>query len=122
VRYLLAIFVLLVACSKPALEPDGCPKDLSGAVGKSCDIEGKGCSGGSQMRMISCSHGKWAELEMAPPPQNADPCPPNPAAAVGTPCGIDGKICTGGSDVRMLQCSGGKWNELNSPPMPKSSK
>jgi len=52
-----------------------CPKDLSGSVGKSCPSNGQICSPSSgAVRMISCSGGKWVELNAPPPP----PPPPPP--------------------------------------------
>lgn len=68
---LVALFIAVLGCSKGAadVQADGCPKDLSGSVGKSCSQDGKSCSGGSQVRMIMCSNGKWTEFNMPPMPQ-----------------------------------------------------
>jgi hypothetical protein len=63
--------VAAIACSKsPAdVQADGCPKDLPGANGLACSQEGKTCSGGSDVRMLMCSKGKWTELNLPPMPQ-----------------------------------------------------
>lgn len=69
---LVLVVVAALGCSKsPAADvpADGCPKDLSGSNGKRCSQEGKTCSGGSQVRMLMCSNGKWTELNMPPMPQ-----------------------------------------------------
>lgn len=78
---LLLVTIALVGCSKPAQEvqADGCPKDLIGAQGASCKDEGKTCSGGSNVRLIMCSNGKWVEMNMPPmgrpPPAPASSAP-----------------------------------------------
>jgi hypothetical protein len=53
----------------PPPPPSGdCPSDLLAAVGSACSQDGKSCSGGSSMRLIMCSKGKWVEMAIAPPP------------------------------------------------------
>ncbi len=86
----------IMECS-PAAEPDckcgspkcvtgvwecprscGCPADLAGAVGTSCDQEGESCGGSACTNscefcnIIQCSAGVWTQLEVFPDPNCGD--------------------------------------------------
>ena len=50
---------------------DGCPEDLLAAIGKPCREDGKLCSMKDEpdpRRMLSCTGGHWAELNIPPGP------------------------------------------------------
>lgn len=93
-RLTVVIAVLLVACSKAASAPgsavklleDGCPDDLLAAQGAACREEGKTCPTGRQdlRRLVMCSGGHWAELNVPPLPHSETPPPPS-AVAPQTP-------------------------------------
>lgn len=77
---LLVAFGLTVApmaCgTRVPVAADGCPKDLLGAQGSSCEPDGKTCglTSGQTTHFLMCSRGKWTEF-------NAPPMPPPPASA-----------------------------------------
>ncbi len=65
------LLIATAACAKPpALDADGCPKDLTAAQGVSCSDPGKTCGGNPSgyTHLLVCSDGKWVEMEAPPPP------------------------------------------------------
>ena len=61
------------ATTAPTTDPPGeeaCPTDLQAAIGTSCHIDGKTCTGGQTQftHLVMCSSGKWVEMEAPPPP------------------------------------------------------
>ncbi|MBL8950176.1 MAG: hypothetical protein JNK82_05330 [Myxococcaceae bacterium] len=63
----LLLLLLLLSCAR-RLDSNGCPIDLLAAVGSDCSADGKVCSGGSDVRFVMCSSGKWVEMAATPPP------------------------------------------------------